>query len=40
MKIYKNFYGEQLSVWGRYIGHVATHVGGVYEDTKPGHKVV
>lgn len=27
-------YGEQLSVWSRYIGHVATHIGGVYEDTK------
>jgi hypothetical protein len=27
-------YGEMLGVWNRYIGHVATHVGGVYEDTK------
>lgn len=27
-------YGEFLSVWSRYIGHVVTNVGGVYEDTK------
>ena len=27
-------YGEMLGVWNRYIGHVTTHVGGVYEDTK------
>lgn len=30
----QELYGEQLSVWSRYIGHVATHIGGVYEDTK------
>jgi hypothetical protein len=30
----KELYGEQLSVWSRYIGHVVTHIGGVYEDTK------
>jgi hypothetical protein len=27
-------YGEMLGVWNRYIGHVTTHVGGVYEDIK------
>jgi hypothetical protein len=27
-------YGEMLGVWSRYIGHVTTHVGGVYEDIK------
>ncbi|SHH59559.1 zinc-dependent metalloprotease [Winogradskyella jejuensis] len=27
-------YGEMLGVWNRYVGHVATHIGGVYEDTK------
>lgn len=27
-------YGEMLGVWNRYIGHVTTHIGGVYEDTK------
>lgn len=26
--------GELLGVWSRYVGHVATHIGGVYEDTK------
>ena len=26
-------YGEMLGVWSRYIGHVTSHVGGVYEDT-------
>ncbi|MBA6154143.1 zinc-dependent metalloprotease [Gelidibacter maritimus] len=26
--------GELLSVWNRYMGHVTTHIGGVYEDTK------
>lgn len=26
--------GELLGVWNRYIGHVATHLGGVYENTK------
>lgn len=30
----KELYGELISVWGRYVGHVATHVGGVYEDLK------
>lgn len=25
---------EMLSVWSRYIGHVVTHIGGVYENTK------
>ncbi|GGI57493.1 zinc-dependent metalloprotease [Winogradskyella haliclonae] len=27
-------YGEMLGVWNRYIGHVTSHVGGVYEDTQ------
>ncbi|RNC86266.1 MAG: DUF5117 domain-containing protein [Winogradskyella sp.] len=27
-------YGELLGVWNRYVGHVVTHIGGVYEDTK------
>ncbi|QNM85935.1 zinc-dependent metalloprotease [Polaribacter pectinis] len=27
-------YGELLSVWGRYIGHVAGNIGGVYEFNK------
>lgn len=27
-------YGELLSVWGRYVGHVVTNVGGVYENLK------
>ncbi len=27
-------YGELLSVWSRYIGHVTTHIGGVHEDLK------
>ncbi|MFD1061804.1 zinc-dependent metalloprotease [Winogradskyella litorisediminis] len=27
-------YGEMLGVWNRYIGHVTTHIGGVYENTK------
>lgn len=26
--------GELLGVWSRYVGHVATHIGGVYENTK------
>ncbi|QNK77874.1 zinc-dependent metalloprotease [Winogradskyella sp. PAMC22761] len=30
----EELYGELLSVWGRYIGHVVTHIGGVVEDTK------
>ena len=30
----KELQGELLSVWNRYIGHVTTHIGGVYEDTK------
>lgn len=30
----KELQGELLGVWNRYIGHVTTHVGGVYEDTK------
>ncbi|MCK7590975.1 zinc-dependent metalloprotease [Subsaxibacter sp. CAU 1640] len=30
----KELYDEQLYVWNRYIGHVTTHIGGVYEDTK------
>ncbi|GGW63528.1 glutaminyl-tRNA synthetase [Winogradskyella epiphytica] len=30
----EELYGELLSVWSRYIGHVVTHVGGVVEDTK------
>lgn len=27
-------YSELLGVWGRYIGHVVTNIGGVHEDTK------
>jgi hypothetical protein len=27
-------YDELLSVWSRYIGHVVTNVGGVFEDIK------
>ena len=27
-------YGEMLGVWNRYVGHVVTHIGGVYENTK------
>lgn len=27
-------YKEQLEVWGRYVGHVVTHIGGVYENLK------
>ncbi|WP_458626632.1 zinc-dependent metalloprotease [Winogradskyella sp. PC D3.3] len=30
----EELYGELLSVWSRYVGHVVTHVGGVIEDTK------
>lgn len=30
----EELYGEMLGVWSRYIGHVVTHVGGVYEDYK------
>jgi hypothetical protein len=30
----KELQGELLGVWNRYIGHVTTHIGGVYEDTK------
>ena len=30
----EELYGELLSTWSRYIGHVVTHVGGVYEDYK------
>ncbi|TDU40111.1 uncharacterized protein DUF5118 [Gelidibacter sediminis] len=30
----KELQGELLGVWNRYIGHVATHIGGVYENTK------
>lgn len=30
----EELYGEMLTVWSRYIGHVVTHVGGVYEDYK------
>lgn len=30
----EELYGEMLSVWSRYIGHVVTHIGGVYETTK------
>lgn len=34
-------YDEQLSVWSRYVGHVVTNLGGVYEDTKkPNQKGV
>ncbi len=27
-------YGEMLGVWNRYVGHVTTHIGGVYENTQ------
>ena len=27
-------YKEMMDVWGRYVGHVVTNVGGVYENTK------
>lgn len=30
----KELQGELLGVWNRYVGHVTTHIGGVYEDTK------
>ena len=30
----EELYGELLSVWSRYIGHVVTHIGGVVEDMK------
>ncbi|WP_411767516.1 zinc-dependent metalloprotease [Winogradskyella sp. A3E31] len=30
----EELYGEMLGVWSRYIGHVVTHIGGVYEDYK------
>lgn len=30
----KELQGELLGVWSRYVGHVTTHIGGVYEDTK------
>ena len=30
----EELYGELLSVWSRYIGHVVTNIGGVYENTK------
>ncbi len=30
----EELYGELLSVWGRYVGHVITHIGGVVETTK------
>ena len=30
----EELYGELLSVWNRYIGHVVTNIGGVYENTK------
>ena len=30
----EELYGEMLSVWSRYVGHVVTHVGGVVEDSK------
>ncbi|MGC1632124.1 MAG: zinc-dependent metalloprotease, partial [Gelidibacter sp.] len=30
----KELQGELLGVWNRYISHVTTHIGGVYEDTK------
>ena len=30
----EELYGELLSVWSRYVGHVVTHVGGVVEETK------
>lgn len=30
----EELYGEMLGVWSRYIGHVVTNIGGVYENTK------
>jgi hypothetical protein len=30
----EELYGELLSVWSRYVGHVVAHVGGVEEETK------
>ncbi|NNK40464.1 MAG: zinc-dependent metalloprotease [Winogradskyella sp.] len=30
----EELYGELLGVWSRYVGHVVTHVGGVFEYTK------
>ena len=30
----EELYKEMLDVWGRYVGHVVTNVGGVYENTK------
>ncbi len=30
----EELHGEKLAVWSRYIGHVAKHIGGVYETTK------
>lgn len=27
-------YGELIGVWGRYVGHVVTNVGGIYEELK------
>ncbi|WP_178985297.1 zinc-dependent metalloprotease [Winogradskyella helgolandensis] len=30
----EELYGELLSVWSRYVGHVVTHIGGVVEETK------
>ncbi|MBF8149512.1 zinc-dependent metalloprotease [Winogradskyella sp. F6397] len=30
----EELYGELLSVWSRYVGHVVTHIGGVEEVTK------
>jgi hypothetical protein len=32
-------YGELLSVWGRYVGHVAGNIGGVYEFNKKPSQV-
>lgn len=30
----EELYGELLSTWSRYVGHVVTNIGGVYEDYK------
>jgi hypothetical protein len=30
----RGMYKEMLDVWGRYVGHVVTNVGGVYEAAK------
>ena len=30
----QELYGELLSIWGRYVGHVVTNVGGVYQTLK------